>query len=52
MSTRSTSIVKDSNVTKHLSLLHDKYVIVSPDKATYKISFVCKSHYVDCLVKE
>jgi hypothetical protein len=30
MSTRSTSIVKDSNVTKHLSLLHDKYVIVSP----------------------
>ena len=28
MSTRSTSIFKDSNVVKHLSLLHDKYVIV------------------------
>ena len=27
MSTRSTSIFKDPNVAKHLSLLHDKYVI-------------------------
>jgi hypothetical protein len=52
MSTRTTSICKDPNVAKHLFLLHDKYVIVSPDKATNMISFVCKSHYVDCLVKE
>ena len=29
MSTRSTSIFKDLNVAKHLSLLDDKYVIVS-----------------------
>jgi hypothetical protein len=29
MITRSTSIFKDPNVAKHLSLLHDKYVIVS-----------------------
>ena len=52
MSTRTTSIFKDPNVAKHLSLLHGKYVIVSADKATNKISFVCQSHYVDCLIKE
>ena len=50
--TPTTSIFKDPNVAKYLSLLHDKYVIVSADKATNKISFVCKSHDVDCLIKE
>ena len=50
--TRSTSIFKDPNVAKHLSLLHDKYVIVSADKAPNNIVFVCKSHYIDCLIKE
>jgi hypothetical protein len=34
MSNRSTSIFKDLNVAKHLSLLYDKYVIV----CTYKSS--------------
>ena len=52
MSTRSISTFKDPNVAKHLSLLHDKYVIVSPDKAPNNIIAVCKSHYVDCLIKE
>jgi hypothetical protein len=52
MSTRSTSIFLDPNVAKHLSLLDDKYVIVSSDKAPNNIVFVCKSHYIDCLIKE
>ena len=52
LSTRSTSIFKDPNVAKHLSLLHDKYIIVSADNAPNNIVFVCKSHYVDCLIKE
>jgi hypothetical protein len=52
MSTRSTSIFKNPNVAQHLSLLHDKYVIVSADKAPNNIVFVCKSHYIYCLVKE
>jgi hypothetical protein len=52
MSTRSTSIFKDSNVAKRLSLLHDKYVIVSADKAHNNIVFVCKSYYIDYLIKE
>jgi hypothetical protein len=52
MSIRSTSIFKDPNVAKHLSPLHDKYVIVSADKAPNNIVFVCKSHYIDCFTKE
>jgi hypothetical protein len=43
---------KDPNVAKHLSLLHDKYVIVSADKAPNNIVFMCKSHDVDCLIKK
>jgi hypothetical protein len=50
MSMRSTSIFKDPNVAKHLSLLHDKYVIVSADKAPNNIVCVCKSHYEDCFI--
>ena len=52
MSTRSTSIFKDPNVAKHLSHLHEKYVIVSADNAPNNIVFVCKSHYIDCMIKE
>ena len=52
MSTRSTSIFKDPNVAKHLSLLRDKYVIVPTDKAPNNLVFVCKSHYIDFLIKE
>ena len=37
---------------KHLSLLHDTYVIVSTHKAPNNIVFVCKSHYIDGLIKE
>ena len=48
----STSNFKDPNVAKYLSLLHDKYVIISADKAPSNIVFVCKSHYIDCLIKE
>ena len=52
MNIRSTSIFKDPNVAKHLSFLHDKYVIVPVDKASNNIVFVCKSHYNDCLIRE
>jgi hypothetical protein len=40
MSTRSTSIFKDPNVAKHLFLLHDKYVIVSADKAPLWVNHI------------
>ena len=52
MITRSMSIFRDPNVAKHLSLLDDKYTIVSADKVPNNIVFVCKSHQVDCLEKE
>jgi hypothetical protein len=52
MSTRSTSLFKDPHVAKHLSLLHYKYVIVSADKVPNNIDCVCKSHFIDCLIKE
>jgi hypothetical protein len=39
--TRSTSIFTDPYVAKHLSLLHDKYVIISTDKANTNIVCVC-----------
>jgi len=45
MSTRSTSIFKDPNITKHMSLLHDKYVIVSVYKLRpLTILFLCVNH--------
>jgi hypothetical protein len=52
VSTHSTSIFKDPNVAKHLSLLHHKYVIVFADKAPNNNVCVCKSHYIDYLIKE
>ena len=42
---------KDPNVAKHLSYLHDKYVVVHADKAPNNIVFVCKAHHIDCLIK-
>ena len=47
-----TSIFKDQNVAKHLSYLHDKYVVVPADKTPSNIVFVCKTHYINCLINE
>jgi len=52
MNTRKTSIFKNPHVTKHLSYLHDKYVVVPADKALNNIVLVCKLHYIDCLKTE
>jgi hypothetical protein len=50
MNIRSTSIFKDPNVAKHMFLLYDKYVIDFVSLAHNHIVFVCKSHYIDCLI--
>ena len=47
-----TSIFKDPNVAKHLSYSYDKYVVVPADKAPNNIVFVCKTHYINCLINE
>jgi hypothetical protein len=51
MSTKATSISKDMDVAKHLSKLHNRYVIVPAYNAPNNIVFVCKKHYIDCLIK-
>jgi hypothetical protein len=35
-----------------MSHLHDKYAIVPADKGPNNIVFVCKWHYIDCLIKK
>lgn len=40
MSPRATSVCKDQNATKHLSYIHDKYVVVQADKVPNNIVFV------------
>ena len=35
-----------------MSDLHDKYVTVPAEKALNSIVFVCKRHYIDCLINE
>ena len=52
VSAHATLILKDQNVAKHLSRFHDKYVVVPADKAPNNIVFVCKSHYIDYLIRE
>jgi hypothetical protein len=52
MNTHAKSVFKDPSVARHLSELHDKYVVVPADKAPNNIVFVCKSHYIGCLIKE
>ena len=45
------SVFKDPTVARHLSELHDKYVVIPSDKAHSNMVFVCKLHYIDCLIK-
>ena len=52
VSAHATLILKDPNVAKHLSRFHDKYVVIPADKAPNNIVFVCKSHYIDYLIRE
>ena len=50
MSTRSTLIFKDSNVSKHLSLLHDKCYCLPPSR--YLALMFLGVNYIECLIKE
>jgi len=35
-----------------MSYLHDNYADGPADKAIYKFAYVCKSHYIDCFIRE
>jgi hypothetical protein len=52
VNSRPKSVFKDQEAVKCLSSLHDKYVIVTADKVSNNIVFVCKSYYYECLIKE
>jgi len=52
MSSKVGSIFNDKGVVDNLTYLHNKYVVVPADKASKNIVFVCKTYYIDCLVKE
>ena len=49
---RPKSVFNDHEALDCLSSLQDKYVIVPADKASNNIVFVCKAHYLNCLIKE
>ena len=52
MSTKGSNVLKNPEVTKTLSTLHNKYVVVPADKASNNIVCVCKNYYIECLIKE
>jgi len=52
MSSKARSTCNDKGVVDNLTDLQNKYVVVPADKTSNNIVFVCKTYYIDCLVKE
>jgi len=52
LSSKVRSIFNNKGAVDNLTDLHNKYVVVQADKASNNIVFVCKTLYIDCLVKE
>ena len=49
---RHESAFDDPDVAAELAEIHEKFVVVSGDKASKNIVFVCKTHYINCLMEE
>ena len=45
-------VLKDEDVKKYLSDLHDKFVIVPIDKAANNVAIICKNFYITRLLGE
>ena len=52
MSRRHESVFDDQDVAAELAEIHEKCVVVLADKASNNIVFVCKTHYINCLMEE
>ena len=52
MSRRHESVFDDQDVAAELAEIHEKFVVVPADKASNNIVFVCKTHYINCLMEE
>ena len=50
MSRRHESVFHDPDVAAELAEIHEKFVVVPADKASNNIVFVCKTHYINCLM--
>ena len=44
--------IRDHDIVRELSRLHENFVIVPADKASNNYTFVCKRHYVSILTEE
>ena len=42
----------DPDVAAELTEIHEKIAVVPADKASNNIVFVCKTHYINCLIEE
>ena len=52
MSRRHESVFDDQDVAAELAEIHEKFVVVPANKASNNIVFVCKTHYINCLMEE
>ena len=52
MSRRHESVFDDQDVAAELTEIHEKFVVVPADKASNNSVFVCKTHYINCLMEE
>ena len=52
MSRRHESVFDDPDVAADLAKIHEKFVVVPADKASNNIVFVCKTHYINCLMEK
>ena len=52
MSRRHESVFDDQDVAAELAEIHEKFIVVPADKASNNIVFVCKTHYINCLMEE
>ena len=52
MSRRHESVFDDQDVAAELAGIHEKFVVVPADKASNNIVFICKTHYINCLMEE
>ena len=52
MSCRHESVFDDPDVAVKLAEIYEKFVVVPADKASNNIVFVCKTHYINCLIEK
>ena len=52
MSRRHESVFDDPDVSAELAKIHEQFVVVPADKPSNNIVFVCKTHYINCLIEE